>query len=104
MTILQSRVAHLARMRLGESRQLGCDPARIRAAQRQMVAAPGPRVAAVEGERLGAEVLESGEERAMEPMGSIDRKTVHDAVNDVDGVETTSEGEDPRRYVVISPT
>ena len=50
------------------------------------------------------EVLESGEERAMEPMGSIDRKTVHDTVNDIDGVETTSEGEDPRRYVVIRPS
>jgi len=50
------------------------------------------------------EVLESGEEQAMEPMGSIDRKTVHDTVNDIDGVETTSEGEDPRRYVVIRPS
>ena len=50
------------------------------------------------------EVLDSGEERAMEPMGSIDRKTVHDTVNDIDGVETTSEGEDPRRYVVIRPS
>ncbi len=53
--------------------------------------------------KVVTEVLESGEERAMEPMGSIDRKTVHDTVNDVDGVETTSEGEDPRRYVVIRP-
>jgi spoIIIJ-associated protein len=50
------------------------------------------------------EVLTTGEERAMEPMGSIDRKTVHDTVNDIDGVETTSEGEDPRRYVVIRPS
>ena len=50
------------------------------------------------------EVLSTGEERAMEPMGSIDRKTVHDAVSDVDGVATSSEGEDPRRYVVIRPT
>lgn len=48
-----------------------------------------------------AEVLESGEPRALEPMGSVDRKTVHDVVNDIDGVETSSEGEDPRRYVVI---
>jgi len=48
-------------------------------------------------------VLESGEDRAMEPMGSIDRKTVHDTVNDIEGVQTTSEGEDPRRYVVIHP-
>jgi spoIIIJ-associated protein len=50
------------------------------------------------------EVLDSGEERAMEPMGSIDRKTVHDTVNDIEGVATTSEGEDPRRYVVIRPS
>jgi spoIIIJ-associated protein len=49
------------------------------------------------------EVLESGEARALEPMGSVDRKTVHDTVNDIDGVETSSEGEDPRRYVVIRP-
>ena len=49
------------------------------------------------------EVLETGEERAMEPMGSIDRKTVHDTVTDIDGVQTSSEGEDPRRYVVIRP-
>ena len=28
---------------------------------------------------------------------------VHDTVNDIDGVVTTSEGEEPRRRVVISP-
>ena len=50
------------------------------------------------------EVLSTGEERAMEPMGAIDRKTVHDTVNEIDGVETSSEGEDPRRYVVIRPS
>ncbi len=50
------------------------------------------------------EVVSTGEERAMEPMGSIDRKTVHDTVNEIDGVETSSEGEDPRRYVVIRPS
>ncbi len=49
------------------------------------------------------EVLSTGEARALEPMGSIDRKTVHDTVTDMDGVETSSEGDDPRRYVVIRP-
>ena len=49
------------------------------------------------------EVIATGEERALEPMGPADRKTVHDAVNELDGVETSSEGEDPRRYVVIRP-
>ncbi len=51
-----------------------------------------------------AEVLASGEPRALEPMSSIDRKTVHDTVNEIDGVETSSEGEDARRHVVIRPT
>ena len=49
------------------------------------------------------EVLATGEARALEPMGSVDRKTVHDAVTEIEGVETSSEGEDPRRHVVIRP-
>lgn len=49
------------------------------------------------------EVIDTGEARALEPMGSADRKTVHDTVNEIEGVETSSEGEDPRRYVVIRP-
>jgi spoIIIJ-associated protein len=53
--------------------------------------------------KVAEEVLETGEPRALEPMGSADRKTVHDTVNEIDGVVTTSEGEDPRRYVVIRP-
>ena len=55
-------------------------------------------------ESIVAEVLETGEARALEPMNSLDRKTVHDTVNDIDGVETVSEGEDARRHVVIRPT
>lgn len=51
-----------------------------------------------------AEVIESGEERALEPMNSADRKVVHDAINEIDGVETLSEGAEPRRWVVIAPT
>jgi spoIIIJ-associated protein len=54
-------------------------------------------------ERVAAEVVETGEARALEPMSSPDRKIVHDAANLVDGVETTSEGTDPHRYVVIRP-
>lgn len=55
-------------------------------------------------EGIVAEVLSTGEARALEPMSSIDRKTVHDTVNEIDGVETSSEGEDARRHVVIRPT
>ena len=53
--------------------------------------------------KVAEEVITTGEPRALEPMGAADRKTVHDAVNELEGVETSSEGEDPRRYVVIRP-
>ena len=52
---------------------------------------------------VAAEVTEAGEERALEPMSPADRKVVHDAANDIEGVETRSEGEEPARYVVIAP-
>jgi spoIIIJ-associated protein len=53
--------------------------------------------------KIAAEVAEAGATRALEPMNAADRKVVHDAVAEVDGVETGSEGEDPRRRVVIRP-
>ena len=52
---------------------------------------------------LAAEVVESGEERQMEPMSPADRKVIHDAATEIEGVVTRSEGEDPDRFVVISP-
>jgi spoIIIJ-associated protein len=55
-------------------------------------------------EGLAEEVKESGAERALEPMSPADRKVVHDAVNEIDGVETRSEGVEPTRYVVIEPS
>ena len=50
------------------------------------------------------EVQDSGVPRSLEPMNAADRKIVHDAVDGTDGVQTISEGEDPRRYVVIVPS
>ena len=49
------------------------------------------------------EVKESGVQKALEPMNPADRKIVHDTINDIDGVSTVSEGEEPRRRVVIVP-
>lgn len=49
------------------------------------------------------QVRASGTARALEPMNASDRKVVHDTVNGLEGVSTTSEGEDPRRRVVIRP-
>ncbi len=50
-----------------------------------------------------AEVRDSGVPRSLEPMNAADRKVVHDAVDGAEGIKTLSEGEDPRRYVVIAP-
>lgn len=54
--------------------------------------------------QVAAEVLESGTERAMEPMSAADRKVVHDTTVTIDGVSSSSHGEEPHRFVVISPT
>lgn len=48
-------------------------------------------------------VVESGVSRALEPMNAVDRKVVHDTVNEMEGVSTISEGLDPDRRVVIVP-
>ena len=54
-------------------------------------------------EGIVEEVRSSGTERALEPMSPADRKVIHDTVNEIDGVETRSDGTEPSRYVVISP-
>lgn len=52
--------------------------------------------------RQAQRVLEEGGEIMLEPMNAADRKVVHDAVAEIDGVRSFSEGEDPDRAVVIS--
>ncbi len=47
------------------------------------------------------EVLAQGVSRALEPMNAVDRKVVHDTINEIEGVSTLSEGVDPNRRVVI---
>lgn len=50
-----------------------------------------------------ADVIDQGVARALEPMNAVDRKVVHDTVNDIEGVSTISEGQDPNRRVVLVP-
>ena len=54
-------------------------------------------------EKMADEVRSSGTARVLEPMGSADRKAIHDALSAVDGIATRSEGDDPFRRVVIAP-
>ena len=50
------------------------------------------------------EVLSNGRSKALEPMPSADRKVIHDVIQGIDGVTSHSDGEEPRRRVVIAPT
>jgi spoIIIJ-associated protein len=62
------------------------------------------RRSTVEGIALrAAERAAQGERVALEPMTAVERKVVHERLKDVDGVETTSEGTEPNRYVVVLP-
>ena len=53
--------------------------------------------------QMADEVKQSGVARVLEPMSSADRKIVHDALSEVEGIGTRSEGDDPYRRVVITP-
>jgi spoIIIJ-associated protein len=52
---------------------------------------------------LAEKVLETGRPQALEPMSASDRKVVHDTASEIEGITTVSEGEDPRRRVVLRP-
>ncbi|HEX4866713.1 MAG TPA: RNA-binding cell elongation regulator Jag/EloR [Acidimicrobiales bacterium] len=54
-------------------------------------------------QQVAQQVLSTGTATSLEPMGAADRKVVHDTVNEIDGVRTISEGEEPRRRVVLLP-
>ena len=79
----------------GRASRVAIDLAGYRQARRQAL------------ERFAQQVAEqvkgSGVPRVLEPMPPADRKIVHDAINPVEGVTTSSEGEEPRRRVVIAP-
>ena len=53
------------------------------------------------GTRTAKEVLDGGESVRLRPMTPFERKVVHDAVARVKGVSSESEGEEPRRQVVV---
>ena len=55
-------------------------------------------------DQLIDQLQSEGGEIMLEPMSSADRKVIHDAAAGRDGVESYSEGEAPRRYVVLAAT
>jgi spoIIIJ-associated protein len=53
-------------------------------------------------EQLIDQLMAEGGEIMLEPMSPADRKVIHDAAAAHDGVQSYSEGETPRRYVVLT--
>ena len=50
-----------------------------------------------------AEVASSGNPDRLDAMNPFERKVVHDAISEIDGVHSESEGEEPDRRVVVLP-
>jgi spoIIIJ-associated protein len=50
-----------------------------------------------------ADQATAGERVQLDPMTAVERKVVHERLKEVEGVETSSEGTEPNRYVVVSP-
>lgn len=53
--------------------------------------------------RAAAEAVEFGEEIELDPMTPHDRRIVHMALKDDETVVTRSEGDEPRRRIVVEP-
>lgn len=51
--------------------------------------------------RLAERVRRTGKAQALEPMPASERRIIHLALQDVPGIETRSEGEEPYRKIVI---
>jgi spoIIIJ-associated protein len=53
--------------------------------------------------RSAERALAHGEAVELDPMTAVERKVVHIRLKEFDGVETTSDGTEPNRFVVIRP-
>ncbi len=54
-------------------------------------------------QKAAEKAIDGQTEVVLDPMSSADRKVVHDALSEIDGIETRSVGTDPRRRVVLAP-
>lgn len=55
-------------------------------------------------ERLADKAVRTGKEVKVEPMPSYERKIIHTALQNHKTVKTSSDGNEPRRFVVIHPS
>lgn len=57
----------------------------------------------VRADRAAEQALNGNETVEMDPMSAQERRVVHEHLKDRAGVETYSEGDEPRRCVVVAP-
>ena len=87
-------VANAAAHRRGGGKSVAVDVAGYRDRRR----------ATLEGIAMrAADRASTGERVLLEPMTAVERKVVHERLQDVAGVQTESEGTEPNRYVVVLP-
>jgi spoIIIJ-associated protein len=92
---LQELTRTVVARRVGERARVIVDVEGYRRRRRDRLAARAKEVA--------RRVKRTGREEELEPMNPFERKVVHDAVAEVQGVTTASRGEEPERRVVIRP-
>ncbi|CAM3284831.1 protein jag [Stackebrandtia soli] len=80
----------------GEHSRLMLDVGGYRAGRRKELAAAAAKTA--------EKVLSTGKAIRLESMSAFERKCVHDVINATDGVESESEGTEPNRRIVVSPS
>jgi spoIIIJ-associated protein len=54
--------------------------------------------------RVAQKALKTGKDVSLEPMPSYERKVIHTALAENNRVKTSSDGTEPHRYVVITPS
>ncbi|MGK2879267.1 MAG: protein jag [Mycobacterium sp.] len=92
---LQELTRLAVHQKTGERSRLMLDVASWRRRRREELAALGDKVA--------RRVLATNESERLAPMTPFERKIVHDAVADIVGVHSESEGVEPSRRVAILP-
>ena len=93
---LQDLVTIIVRRNCSEDRRIIVDVERYRERKKQKLREYA--------ERMAEKAVVAGKPIKLEPMGSRERKIIHDALKDIPGVESKSEGEEPQRRVIIFPT
>src|SRR3954469_25710400 len=98
--------AAMYRGRAEERKDVVVDAAGHRGGRRapiEVLAVRARRAPEARAVRSAGLALAGAEAVGLEPMTAIERKVVHVRLKEFDGVETSSEGTEPNRFVVITP-